>query len=88
MSITERINDEWIYYGTGYHFKFTDEKYHRYATLIVKPQHIQLLSNDTDLPDAELKKVIVEEWFGLENDMTREANNKKRRKQCENLKTS
>jgi hypothetical protein len=87
MSITERINDEWIYYGTGYHFKFTDEKYHRYATLIIKPQHIQLLSNDTDLSDAELKEVIVEEWFGLENDMTREANNKKRRKQCENLKT-
>ena len=74
-------NGEYIYYGAGYYFKFTDEKYHRYATLIVKPQHIELLSNNTDLPDAELKKVIVEEWFGLENDMTREANNKKRRKQ-------
>ena len=72
---TERINDEWIYYGTSYHFKFTDEKYHRYATLIVS-QHIELLFNNTDLPDAELKKLIVEEWFGLENDMTREANNK------------
>ena len=80
MSNTERVNDEWIYYGTNYHFKCTDENYHRYATLIVKPQHIELLSNNTDLPDAELKKVIVEEWFGLENDMTRESNNKKRRK--------
>ena len=86
MNNTERVNDEWIYYGASYHFKFTDEKYHRYATLIVKPQHIELLSNNTDMSDAELKKVIVEEWFGLENDMTREANNKKRRKQWENLK--
>ena len=33
-----------------------------------------------DMSDAELKKVIVEEWIGLENDMTRQANNKKRRK--------
>ena len=87
MSHTERINNELIYYGANYHFKFTDEKYHRYATLIVKPQHIELLSNNTDLSASELKEVIVEEWFGLENDMTREANNKKRRKQWENLKT-
>ena len=81
MSHTERINNELIYYGTNYHFKFTDEKYHRYATLIVKPQHIELLSNNTDLSASELKEVIVEEWFGLENEITREANNKKRRKQ-------
>jgi hypothetical protein len=32
------------------------------------------------LLDAELKKVIVEEWFGLENEITRERNNMKRRK--------
>jgi len=81
MSNTERVNNEWIYYGTGFAFKFTDEKYHRYATLIVKPQHIELLSNNTDLSDSALKELIVEEWFGLENDMTREVNNKKRRKQ-------
>ena len=53
-------NGKYIYYGAGYYFKFTDEKYHRYATLIVKPQHIELFSNKTDMPDAELKKVIVE----------------------------
>ena len=81
MSHTERINDDLIFYGTNYHFKFIDEKYHRYATLIVKPQHIELLSNNTDLSASELKEVIVEEWFFLENAITREANNKKRRKQ-------
>ena len=78
--ILKNENGQYIYYGTSYHFKFTDEKYHKYATLIVKPQHIELLSNDTDLLDAELKKVIVEEWFGLENEITRERNNMKRRK--------
>ena len=45
-----------------------------------------LKSGETIISDA--KELIVEEWFGLENDMTREVNNKKRRKQCENLKTS
>ncbi len=73
-------NGEYIYYGAGYYFKFTDEKYHRYATLIVKPQHIELLYNDTDMSDAELKEKIVEGWFSAENETTREANNKKRRK--------
>lgn len=74
-------NGEYIYYGAGYYFKFTDEKYHRYATLIVKPQHIELLYNDTNMSDADLKEKIVEGWFGTENEITRERNNKKRRKQ-------
>ena len=73
-------NGEYIYYGAGYYFKFTDEKYHRYATLIVKPQHIELLYNDTGMSDAELKEKIVEGWFSTENETTRQANNKKRRK--------
>ena len=51
-----------LYYGAGYYFKF-NEKYHRYATLIVKPQHIELLYNDTGMSDAELKEKIVEGWF-------------------------
>lgn len=73
-------NGEYIYYGAGYYFKFTDEKYHRYATLIVKPQHIELLYNDTGMSDADLKEKIVEGWFGTENEITRERNNMKRRK--------
>ena len=42
--ITKKLNGEFIYYGDGYEFKFTDEKYHRYATLIVRPQHIKPVS--------------------------------------------
>ena len=80
--ITKKLNGEFIYYGDGYEFKFTDEKYHRYATLIVRPQHIKLLDTETEMSDSELKEKIVDRWFGLENEATRLANNKKRRKQC------
>ena len=33
------------------------------------------------MSDSELKEKIVDRWFGLENEATRLANNKKRRKQ-------
>jgi hypothetical protein len=32
------------------------------------------------MSDAELKEKIVEGWFGVENEITRERNNMKRRK--------
>ena len=41
----EFINNKLHYFGDDkeYEFVFTDEKYHNYATLIIKPRHLSLI---------------------------------------------
>jgi hypothetical protein len=72
----EMINDKLHYFGEDYEFTLTDEKYHNYATLIIKPQHIKFIKN----PNKITKTQAIEEWFAVENEITRKQNNAKRRK--------
>ena len=77
----EKIKENILYSNKDYAFILSDEKFHRYATLIVKPIHITIVDNQTGLSEADLKIKIIEDWFAEENDSVRESNNKKRRKQ-------
>lgn len=83
---SENINNIFNYFGTDYQFSLTDEKFHNYRTLIIKPNHIKLILNNTELSNADLKTKIIEDWFSQENEETRLANNKKRRETNGNSK--
>lgn len=63
------------YYGEGYSFVFKDEKHHNHSHSIITPSHIKILSNNTGLTLAQLKKHIIEEWFEEENATARLHNN-------------
>lgn len=76
----EKIDNKIHYFGEDYEFTLTEEKFHNYRTLIVKPQHINFINNPNKISKAE----IVEEWFYEENEYTRAENNKKRRSKNEN----
>nr|BAR25688.1 hypothetical protein [uncultured Mediterranean phage uvMED] len=72
--------DSVVYYsGPNYKYTLTDESFHNHKTLVVAQKHLNILENNTGLSEQELKKQIIEEWFSLENELVREANNKKRR---------
>ena len=77
----EKIDDQIVYSDKDYAFTLTDEKFHRYATLVLRPIHINIVDNKTELSHTDLKIKIIEDWFAEENDSVRESNNKKRRKQ-------
>ena len=74
IQLVDGIN---VYNGDDYKYKFVDEKYHRYAWLIVKENHIQILEKKTDQSDKELKSEIVRTWFMIENEMVKQHNNAK-----------
>ena len=71
----EKIDNKIHYFGEDYEFTLTEEKFHNYRTLIVKPQHINFINNPNKISKAE----IVEEWFYEENEYTRAENNNKKR---------
>jgi len=70
------MNGVATYYGDGYKFVLTDEKYHKWSSLVIGPQHIKVLGNATDLDAVDLKTMIIRDWFTVDNEMAR----KKRRK--------
>lgn len=74
----EDEDGEWLL-DQKYSFRFTEEKFHQYTSLIVKPGIIDLLVNETRLSDQDLKKYISEVFFKEENDLVREQQNKKAR---------
>ena len=74
----EDENGDWIK-DKKYSFRFVDEKYHQYTTLIVTPKVLEILVNETGLTDFELKKYISTNFFKEENEMVREHLNKKAR---------
>ena len=51
----ENEDGEWIK-DKKYSFRFTDEKFHQYETLIVTPKVLVVLSNETGLSEKALKK--------------------------------
>ena len=67
------------YDGDGYTFKFKNERECFYSSIIVKPRHLTVLTNQTELPNSDLKERIINEWFAIENEQTRITNNAKRR---------
>ena len=71
----EFINNKLHYFGDDkeYEFVFTDEKYHNYATLIIKPRHLKFIKN----PNKITKEFIIEEWFARENEDRRLEKTKK-----------
>ena len=82
-TVTEGDSWYWYYESPDYSFRLTDEKYHSYETLILAPKHIKLMRVATALSNSistqELLETIVEDWFGAENEWTRERNNARRR---------
>jgi len=81
IQLVDGIN---FYNGEDYKYKFVDEKYHRYAWLIVKEKHIQILENKTGQSDKELKSEIVRTWFLIENELVKQHNNAKARSRRSN----
>jgi len=81
IQLVDGIN---FYNGEDYKYKLVDEKYHRYAWLIVKEKHIQIIENKTDLSDKELKSEIVRSWFLIENELVKQHNNAKARSRRSN----
>ena len=78
-------NNTVLYEGEGYKFSFKEEKHNNYASLIVKPNHLKLLSNETDLSDSDLKANIIQDWFAEENERVRERNNRKAKERRKNV---
>ena len=65
-----------VYYNRNCSFKLKREIWHGYKTKIIKPNDIEILTNDTPFTKAELKTALIEKWFAWENENTRQANNK------------
>jgi hypothetical protein len=70
-------NKSYTYYGHDYVFRLVNEKYYDYTSLIIKPSHIRLVRNLSDLSIEDLKAKIIEDWFAEENEMVRQRNNQK-----------
>jgi len=70
-------NKAYTYYGHDYVFRLVNEKYYDYTSLIIKPSHIRLVRNLSDLSTEDLKLKIIEDWFAEENEMVRQRNNQK-----------
>jgi len=82
-TVTEGDSYYWYYEAENYSFRFTDEKFHSYETLVIAPKHIRLMRVATALSNSvstkELLETIIEDWFAEENEWTRNRNNAKRR---------
>jgi len=67
------------YHGADYKFKLADEQFHKHTSHILRPQHIRILENKSDLSTKDLKYKIIETWFALGNQRVRDYSNAKRR---------
>tara|TARA_R110000744_G_scaffold117511_1_gene219765 strand:+ start:58 stop:321 length:264 start_codon:yes stop_codon:yes gene_type:complete len=80
----KKIDNAWHYTGADYQFTLTEEKLHSYASLIVQPRHIKIISNTTGKPTAEVKHKLIEEWFAGENETVRQHNNQRAKQRRRN----
>jgi len=71
--------DNFKYKGDGYTFVFANPREGFYKTLIVRPRHLKVLRNDTEMTTEQLKDSVIAEWFAEENEQVRIDNNAKRR---------
>jgi len=74
-------NNKWLYIDSEYSFKLVDESLHNHVTAIIKPAHIDIVSQDSKstLSTAQLKDRIISDWFLIDNENVRIKNNTKRR---------
>jgi|TARA_R110000803_G_scaffold176815_1_gene239210 hypothetical protein len=81
-----RENKTWTYHGPDYIFVMADEKHHEYTSLVVKPSHIKVLKNFSDMSTKDLKARIIEDWFVEQNVLVKDNNNEKARERRATLK--
>jgi len=67
------------YHGADYKFKLADEQFHKHTSHILRPQHIRILENKSDLSTKDLKYKIIETWFAQGNQRVRDSSNARRR---------
>ena len=60
--------ENFTYKGENYKFAFVNPNEAFQRSLIVKPKHLKLLSNNTEMDPKQLIESIVEEWFQEENE--------------------
>lgn len=69
-----------VYCNRNVAFRLKEEKWHGLTSMIIKPNHIEVLINKTLFGKPELKKALVEVWFGSlapfdQNENRRQARN-------------
>ena len=87
MSMKCELNRKvWKYTGEDFSFKLIDEKLHTYSSLILKPLHIKIITNESSRSTKELKQYIIDMFFFEENERVRLHNNEVARKRREKRK--
>lgn len=77
---------DFTYKDNNYEFKFVNPREAFHRSLVVRPKHLKVLRNDTEMSTKELKEFIVNEWFNEENESIKLKKKIKRdAKNCINL---
>ena len=53
-----------VYCNRNVAFRLKEEKWHGLTSMIIKPNHIEVLINKTPFSKPELKQALIEVWFG------------------------
>ena len=77
--------ENFTYKDENYEFKFVNPNEAFQHSLIVRPKHLKVLSNKTDMDNKQLKEMIVTEWFQEENEQIKLEQKAKR--EAKKLKT-
>ena len=69
-----------VYCNRNVAFRLKEEKWHGLTSMIIKPNHIEVLINKTPFSKPELKQALIEVWFGSlapfdQNENRRQARN-------------
>ena len=80
-----------VYCNRNVAFRLKEEKWHGLTSMIIKPNHIEVLINKTLFGKPELKKALVEVWFGSlapfdQNENRRQARNQQAKNRRAKLK--
>jgi len=80
-----------VYCNRNVAFRLKEEKWHGLTSMIIKPNHIEVLINKTPFSKPELKKALIEVWFGSlapfdQNENRRQARNQQARNRRAKLK--
>lgn len=80
MEVT-KYRDKWLYKDVDCSFTLTNESIHDHTTTIIAPKHIKIVveTDKQTLTTKELKQRIINDWFSVDNETTRNSNNLKRR---------
>ena len=71
--------NNFVYKDEEYDFAFANQNEAFHPSLIVRPKNLKVLRNETDKTTAQLKVLIVEEWFQEENEKIKLAVKEKKR---------